>query len=406
MKGEVFHISLFLIVCVLGLLRGHLPNFEEEGVYLEGCIAGDVVREDGRVLTRLKVERSELEGLEGRKVLLTVYGYLPGSAGCVGLIGDVRVKDNRVYVYVRAEDLEYKDRGKGLREFLVERYRKASDGEPVLRFGLSFLFGEPRDLLPGEVQGDFLRTGLVHLLVISGLHVGMIALLLSKMLPYFLGLKLALAGVLIYSFLIVPNEPPVLRATLMVTLIMLSHLTFRKPNHVNILLFSGTVILLVYPHYVYSYSFWLSFLATAYIILMLRDLEGGRVLKALAVSSSAFTGVAPLISTFSYISPMSVFFTPLIAPVVLLYSFFGMLSIMTLMSFQPFIDLFNLTGKAFVGAVSLASDMSFQIYPRIGTSEAILITLTGLVGLYILKGKARLGAVILVNGWLWVRALV
>ncbi|NPA41706.1 MAG: ComEC/Rec2 family competence protein [Aquificae bacterium] len=406
MRNELSHLILFALACFVAFLRADLPDFREKDVYLRGAIAGDIVNEGGYVITKLKVERSEIEELEGRKVFLKVFGGLPSGVERLSLLGSVSVKDNRIFVYASYKDVEILPPEKSVRNFLMERYRETSRDKSMVPLGMSFLFGQPRELLPSDVQRDFLQTGLVHLLVISGLHVGTLALVLSHMLPRFQGLKLALVGVIAYSLIVVPNEPPVLRATIMAVLFILILLSFSKPDTLSILLFSGTVILFLYPHYLFSYSFWLSFVATAYIILMLRGLELSNKAKTLLASASAFTGVSPLIGTFSSISPLSVIYTPLLSPVVLIYSLFGVLSLMTLMSFPPFVDLFNLAGLIFVKVVSLMSELSFSIYPQINTAEAVFLTSSGMVSLYFLEGLYRLLPIFLINSWLFVRALV
>ncbi len=405
MRGELLHLLIFAAVCLIAYMRSALPDFREEEVYIRGKVVGDILQEVGSFRTRVLIEESELEEIEGRTALLRVYGYLPVDIRELSLIGSVSVKSNRVFVSAGANDVEYLKPSPGIRDLLMERYRRASGDDPVASLGLSFLFGEPRELLPSETQRGFLRTGLVHLLVVSGLHVGAVALVLSKMLPRFWGLRLSLAGVLLYTLFVVPHNPPVLRASLMFVLILLCLLTFRRPNTPAILLFSGSVILLIFPHYLFSYSFWLSFFATAYIVLMLEGLEGRGLFKTALVSLSAFTGTAPLVSTFSHISPLSVLFTPLLTPVVLVYSLFGVVSLLTFMSLPPFVELFNLLGDIFRGSVNLLSGVSLQVYPSLSFWEAVVLTLSGAVSLYLLRGAYRLVPLAVINCWLLVRGL-
>ena len=384
--------------------RSNLPDFKEKEVYVRGKIVGDVIKDPGYTLTKIRIEESEVKEIEGRKALLKVYGYLPPEAKEIAFLGNVSVRGNRIFLHTKGTELNILPQQRSIRELLMERYIKTSMDKSMVPLGLSFLFGQPRELLPSEVQRSFLNTGLVHLLVVSGLHVGTIALILSKMLPRFHGMKLALVGIGFYALFIVPSEPPVLRAAIMLSLVILSLLIFRRPNMISILLFSGTVILMLYPHYLFSYSFWLSFVATAYIVLAIKDLEASTKIKTLVTSASAFTGVAPLVSTFSGVSPLSVVFTPIISPIVLLYSFFGVLSLLTLMSFPPFIDLFNLTGSAFEKSVELASSMSFRLYPQIGFYEAVVLVLVGLSLIYTLRGYYKLIPLAGINLWLLLRA--
>ena len=404
-RGEVTHLLLFLLAALLAFQRSSLPDFVERDAYVRGFLVGDLIRDPNRTTGRIRITESEVEEVEGRKALLQVYGYLPPEAKEISFLGKVVVRNNRVFLYTSGREIDLIASERGVRDLLIDRYRSVSSHREMVPLGLSFLFGEPRELLPSGVRRDFLHTGLVHLLVVSGLHVGTVALVLSRMLPRFSGMKLSLIGVGLYTLLLVPKEPPVLRASLMFSLMILSLLTFRRPNALAILLFSGTFVLLLYPQYVLSYSFWLSFSATAYIILAVRDLEASLPVKTLIASASAFTGVAPLISTFSGVSPLSVILTPLLSPLVLIYSLFGVLSLLTLMSFPPFVDLFNLAGFLFQKAVKLASHLSFTLYPRIGSFEAVLLTLLGLTLLYILRGYFRLIPLAGLNLWLLLRSV-
>ena len=404
-RGELVHLLLFLLVLALSYYRSNLPDFREHGIYVKGAIVGDILREPGYTLTRIKIEESEIEEIEDRKALLKIYGYLPAEAKEIALIGDVSVIYNRIFLYAKGSDIDILPSGRTFRDFLMDRYVRTSGDKDITHLGLAFLFGQPRELLPSDVQRNFLSAGLVHLLVVSGLHVGTVALILSRMLPRFQGMKLALVGIVLYTAFIVPHEPPVLRASLMLSLILLSLLTFRRPNNLAILFFSGTAILLIYPYYVFSYSFWLSFIATAYIMLSIKDLQADTKVKTLIASASAFTGVAPLISTFSGISPLSVILTPLLSPLVLIYSLFGVLSLLTLMSFPPFVDIFNLIGAIFENSVEIASKLSFKLYPQIGLYEAALLTLAGAVSLYIMRGYWKLIPIALINLWLLLRSI-
>ncbi len=403
-RGEVIHLLLFLLAALLAYQRSSLPDFVERDAYVRGFLVGDLIRDPNRTTGRIRITESEVEEVEGRKAFLQVYGYLPPEAKEISFLGKVVVRNNRVFLYTSGREIDLIAPERSVRDLLIDRYRSASSHREMVPLGLSFLFGEPRELLPSGIRRDFLHTGLVHLLVVSGLHVGTVALVLSRMLPRFSGMKLSLIGVGLYTLLVVPKEPPVLRASLMFSLMILSLLTFRRPNALAILLFSGTSVLLLYPHYVFSYSFWLSFSATAYIILAVRDFEASIPVKTLIASASAFTGVAPFISTFSGVSPLSVVLTPLLSPLVLIYSLFGVLSLLTLMSFPPFVDLFNLAGFLFQETVKLASAFSFTLYPRIGSSEAVLLTLLGLALLYILRGYSRLLPLAGLNLWLLLRS--
>ncbi len=149
----------------------------------------------------------------------------------------------------------------------------------------------------------------------------------------------------------------------------------------------------------------MSFVATAYIILAIRGLNVDNKIKTLIASLSAFTGVSSLVATFSGISPMSVIFTPLLSPVVLLYSLFGILSLITFMSFPPFVDIFNLMGRIFELSVAYLSDVSFRLYPQLSVTEAFILLSVGAFFLYVLRGFKRLVPLFAISSYLTLKAI-
>ncbi len=302
----------------------------------------------------------------------------------VKLVGDVKVSDGKIFIKTYSEDILFYNKYT-FRNFLIERYKKASSDFKYVNTGTAFLFGESRDILKPEVRANFLSTGLIHLLVISGLHIGMITLILSLLIPRPYGYILAIGGVIFYVLFIVYREPPVLRASIMFLLFVTSLLIYRKVSGISILLFSGTLILLIYPYFVSSYSFWLSLIATAYIILALRDFKGGLVKKSILVSLSAFTGTAPLIGNFSFVSPVSIILSPLIAPIVFVYSLLGVISIFTFFYLNPIVDLFNIVGFSFIKIVNLLGNFSFLLYPQLNPYESAFVVAFGAFLLYVIK---------------------
>jgi competence protein ComEC len=130
-------------------------------------------------------------------------------------------------------------------------------------------------------------TGTVHLMVISGQHVGMLASLLYGLvalmarwgiwtqriawLPCACGL--ALAGSLAYGWL-AGFEVPVQRALVMVTLVLVWRLRFRHLGVWLPLLIALNGVLLVDPLVGLQSGFWLSFLAVALLALVFRGRLG------------------------------------------------------------------------------------------------------------------------------------
>ncbi len=135
----------------------------------------------------------------------------------------------------------------------------------------ALLLGERGTLSPG-LKEAFVQTGTVHILAISGLHVGMIVwglLFLLKFLrvprrPRFLA-AMALTG--IYA-LIAGAGPAVMRAAIMAEVYLLGKLLGRSHLLLNSLSASVLAILFWNPLQILDLGFWLSFLSVIALILI------------------------------------------------------------------------------------------------------------------------------------------
>jgi competence protein ComEC len=162
-----------------------------------------------------------------------------------------------------------------------------------------------REDVPADLYGDFLRTGSLHILALSGLHVtalyGAAAALLwflRRGWPRFLA---ATAVLLFYQFL-AGFMPSLLRATVMIVIGGTAVLLDRDQEPINVLALSGIVLLLIDPFQGFTLSFQLSFLALAGILvlgtLIQRPLAAGLprfLLVAFAMSAGAQAATLPLV---------------------------------------------------------------------------------------------------------------
>ena len=173
------------------------------------------------------------------------------------------------------------------------------------------LLGTGREL-PDELTEAFRRAGTVHVLAVSGLHVGFIVLIVHAVLrslrvPRKLSRLLVLPA-LVGFVLIVGPRPSVVRASTMAAFLIAAPLLERRPNPLNALGAAGLALLLVRPGSLFDLGFRLSFSAVAGILLLHRPLENAlsvplralghwavRFAAPIALSLSAQTGVATIL---------------------------------------------------------------------------------------------------------------
>ena len=130
-----------------------------------------------------------------------------------------------------------------------------------------------RSELDLSTKTDYINAGTMHILAVSGLHVGMLYGLLNFLLGSLMGLPprhigrslLTLAGVGGYAC-ITGLAPSVLRATIMLSCFMVTGWLSRLQRTYNTLASSAFVLLMAHPQLLFSISFQLSYLAVGGIV--------------------------------------------------------------------------------------------------------------------------------------------
>ena len=197
---------------------------------------------------------------------------------------------------------------------------------------VGMLLGE-KEFIPPHLREIFSEAGIMHILAVSGLHVGIIAMALLAFLsilriPKKLKLLILVLILIMYAS-ITGFRPSVLRATIMFILLIGGKLINRNRN-LNISLFlAAFLILLSNPLILFDAGFLLSFIVTFFIINLAPILQGlfSKIVvwikNPLAVSTAAWIGIFPLSAYFftkvSIISIVSnIFIIPLTGIAVIL----------------------------------------------------------------------------------------
>ena len=133
------------------------------------------------------------------------------------------------------------------------------DRHAVLR---AMLLGDAGFLTPAEKE-RFRFSGAYHVLVVSGLHVGMIALVLFWLLRRLTRSEWATTLVtipaLVFYLLLVEDRPPIERAVWMVSFYLLARLLYRRVHLANPIALAALAVLFLHPLWLFEPSFHLSF---------------------------------------------------------------------------------------------------------------------------------------------------
>lgn len=128
-----------------------------------------------------------------------------------------------------------------------------------------------RSSIDQQLKEGYARSGTAHLLAVSGLHVGIVVMLLNALLYLLPALgrnghiiKNIIVIVVIWLYALLTGlSPSVVRAAVMFTALQVGLATGGYRSATNILFAAASIMLLLNPDYLYDISFQLSFLAVA-----------------------------------------------------------------------------------------------------------------------------------------------
>lgn len=221
-------------------------------------------------------------------------------------------------------------------DFLKEHIRR------IIYYNIPY--SEERNLLAGLFLGeryrissevlDVLRnTNTMHILAISGLHVGFIGIMLVGVfrlmfIPRKFSALFAILGVLIYVS-IVGWRPPAFRSAVMFIVFAMGWIIDRPSDTINSLALAAIIILLIIPQALFQAGFQLSFIIVLGLLVAVPFIKGTYIKKALWGSTVAWFCSLPLVAYyFKVISPVSILANLIIVPGISIVIALGFTSIL------------------------------------------------------------------------------
>lgn len=275
-------------------------------------LRSDSLAEGDRALVEGHLVR-RMSRYEGYDVLLCRRGY----------VGGVGVNDfNLISVDKR--------RATTLQQRAVERLGRYC-GDSLSHATVEAMVAGSRSGITAELREAYSRTGLSHILAVSGLHLAVVAQAVGWLLmPLALvhrghRLRNLLVIVALWLFAFASGaSPSVLRAATMFSVVQLAHLSSSRYNSLNALMATIFLMLVYRPNYLYDLSFQLSVLAVVGIVVwavpIVRGIRSRSTVLRILLSSFAVGVVAtlwtmPIVSYhFNNLPLIGVVVTPLLLP--------------------------------------------------------------------------------------------
>lgn len=315
-NGEINRIALLcgmiLVSFSLGSLRYnikdfHIPNYELESkigsqLELEGVVVSEPEARDNS--TRFVLETNGEKILVNAKLYTDIkYGdevRVEGKLEKPGTIDDgsgrpfdyaAYLSKDDIFLTLNFTDTEVLSHGKGnlLKSFLFSLKRsfvaqiKTILSEPHSSL-LAGLIVSGKDAMPKNILEDFRKAGVIHIVVLSGYNITIIAEFIRRFFEKaFSFLKLGvypqLATIIsvvgIFFFVLMAGaEATVVRAAVMILVVILAKMFGKNYSALRALLGAAFVMILINPKIlVFDPSFQLSFLATSALIYMVPIVE-------------------------------------------------------------------------------------------------------------------------------------
>ena len=162
-----------------------------------------------------------------------------------------------------------------MRDFLLETMQNLGVQDEEYSVAAAILLGYD-DSLPQELRQKYVAAGAMHILCVSGLHVGVIFMVFSYMLAFLddrrkwqYVVKNCILFVLIWFYALIAGlAPSILRATIMLSFVIVGNMINRKGVLLNSLAASAFILLCVNPANLFDVGFQLSYLAVIGIVVL------------------------------------------------------------------------------------------------------------------------------------------
>lgn len=385
--------STKVLAKVVGIDSARVDGSRKEGevyLYFPRSVEGDAL-EVGDIL-RFKAEvRPPANAGNPAEFDIEDFYYIKGITGSAYVWGDA-------WEYLGRGEKTLAMRALSMRERVVERYRRLGFEGDGLSLLSALTVGEKRDF-PQELKENYTAAGASHILALSGLHLGIIYMLLTLLFPYrgrnrlLVLLRETVVVAALWAFAYVAGLPAsVVRAATLFSLMSLGRCLRQEPSSLSSLAFAAIAMLIFSPHLLFDVSFQLSFSAVFAILLLTPPLqevlnvaEHGRLYRYVAdlliltlaaqVGTLPFVwyhfGILPLYSLLTNILVVPLAFVLMVLALLLLVtSFFAPLRMLFAAALQFVTSVMN-GGASFIASLPGAS----LSLPSIGVPGAVCAAL-------------------------------
>ncbi|MEJ6980217.1 ComEC/Rec2 family competence protein [Pedobacter sp. P351] len=346
-SGILVQFFVFIIGIVLSLskseklIENHFANYKSQALVVivnsEPKLGGDILRfvakvkqglnankfspQNGLIYIALKLEKGKSNFRYGDELLisgvnteveppLNPYEFdYKKNLSYQGITHQAFIYKSQVRILSRRKENSIIGYALTLRKSMVHKYSQYIHNKEAGSVVSTLILGYKAEL-SRDVLNAYSKTGTMHVLSVSGMHVGIVFFILGKML-WFMGrtskLRILRAIIIItliwFYALITGFSPSVCRAALMLSMYVLGKAINRSSNSYNLVAISAFFLLLYNSYFLFDVGFQLSYLAVLgliyfypriYNLFYVENWLGDKIWSYIALSLAAQLATFPL----------------------------------------------------------------------------------------------------------------
>lgn len=254
---------------------------------------------------------------------------------------------------VKFDNIVFSSGGKKIDETIRTQIKQliySNMNEDNAAIAYAVMFGDKSDL-DGEIYSAYQNSGIIHVLTVSGLHVGFLVSLfygLMKKCGVNNIANLCITSVILLAYAFLCNfSPSVVRAGVMAFCMMLARALHRKYDSLNALGLAGFILCLIKPLTALDTGFLMSFFCVFAILMinpsltrLLSHIFPFKISTLISLSLSAQLGILPIIASMGgTLNLLSFVVNIIVVPVFgVIYPFLFVICLLG--SFMPFMGIF------------------------------------------------------------------
>ncbi len=245
--------------------------------------------------------------------------------------------NNKIYLAFKVSKIEILDKENIFYQIKNKMLNRINNYDDKVKTYLNLFILGDKTYLSDSLYTEYRTNGIWHLFAVSGMHIGLIILVLDKIFQKYKYKKIIISLILFYFMFLTNFSASVMRATIFYFLKnLLDYLDIELDNK-KILLLVAILILLINPFMIFNAGFQYSFLITFSIMLLSSKITGSYFKQIFLISIISFVVSLPITAGMNYeVNLLSLFLNIFYVPFISLVIF----PLSILVFILPFLSIF------------------------------------------------------------------